>query len=230
MAIALFASRYYRLEVLTPAELAPKQPRPPEPPEDCTEIRRAMALSARSLVSGQEKPIKITTPLGADETAIYRAVIRQWSSNEPAVLHVSGETFPIDATSFSDRAECGCLSGLSVESLLRASHSFHILTPSDLPGKGIRLVQPDKQRSIVARNDPDTTVREERSVNDAVENAFANGLFSMSEIVFDKERHYALVSYSFHCGLLCGSGALWAFEKVNGEWRKTDRECGGWIA
>ena len=95
---------------------------------------------------------------------------------------------------------------------------------------GIRLVDPSKQESVVGRNDPSTTMRQGKSVDDAVDNAFANGLFSVSEIAFDKERRRALVSYTFHCGMLCGGGAIWVVEKVNGRWKKFDRECGSWIS
>jgi hypothetical protein len=83
---------------------------------------------------------------------------------------------------------------------------------------------------IVANNDPSIAIREGISVNEAVEKGFANGLFSLSEIAFDKDRRHAVVSYGFHCGLLCGNGALWVFEKVDGKWRKTDLTCGGWIS
>jgi len=189
-----------------------------------------MALSARSVASWHERPIKIAAPLDADEVAIYRAVIRQWNSGERGALNVSAETFSIDVTFPSQEAECGCLAGLSPEGLLKASHSFHVLTRSDLPGKDIRLVDPNEQSALIAKNDPSVTIREGRSVHAAVENAFASGLFSLSEIAFDKERRHAVVSYGFHCGLLCGNGAMWVFEKTNGEWKRTDRMCGGWVS
>lgn len=68
------------------------------------------------------------------------------------------------------------------------------------------------------------------SVAEAVENGFAKGLFSLSEIAFDEERRHAVVSYGFHCGMKCGNGATLLFEKVNGKWKETDRTCGGWIS
>jgi hypothetical protein len=65
---------------------------------------------------------------------------------------------------------------------------------------------------------------------DPVEEAFANGLFTLSEIAFDTESNRALVSYSFICGSLCGSGNTWVFEKIGGEWKRVDRSCGGWVS
>ena len=55
------------------------------------------------------------------------------------------------------------------------------------------------------------------------------GLFSVSEIVFETEQR-RLVSYSFACGSLYGNGGTWLFEKVNGVWERTDRDCGGWVS
>jgi hypothetical protein len=94
----------------------------------------------------------------------------------------------------------------------------------------MRLVDATKQATIVRTNDPNQTIGKGKSVNDAVRDAFDSGLFSMSEAVFDKKHHHALVSYGFRCGSLCGSGATLLFEKVGSEWKKTDRMCGGWIS
>ena len=199
-------------------------------PQDCGEIRRAVVLSAESIASGHEKALQSTRPLDADEISIYKAVIQQWNSNSPAALNVSNRTFPLGATFSSETEECGCWVGLPAESLLRASHFFHILTEDDLPKGGVRLVYPTTQNAVVAQSDPDTTIPGGRSVEDAVNNAVAKGLFSMSEIVFDEEHRHALVSYAFHCGALCGSGATWLYEKVNGNWEKMDLSCGGWIS
>lgn len=230
VAALVLGFRRYQPATLSPAQLSIRQPKAPEFPKDCSELRRALALSTRSVTSGHEKVVEIAAPLDADQTAIYLVLIQQWNSGKPAGLHVSSQTSPLDMTSFSDGTECGCLTGFAVESLLRASHSFHSLAQSDLPAKGIRLVSSAEQNAIVARNDPDMTMRGGRPVNEAVDNAFANGLFVMSEIAFDTERRHALVSYGFHCGMLCGSGATLLFEKVNGQWTKTDRACGGWVS
>jgi hypothetical protein len=221
---------HYRPSILSSRELAPKQPKPPRLPEDCGEIRRAVALSAQSIASGREKVTKIAVPLDADEVAIYKVVIQQWNGKHSAVLSVSAETYALDTTFSPEGAECGCWAGFPAENLLRASHSFHTLTQSDLPARGVRLVHPDEQNAVVARSDPGTTIRQGRSVEDAVNNAFANGLFSMSEIVFDQEHRRALVSYAFYCGALCGNGRTCVLEKINGSWKITDRECGGWVS
>ena len=67
-------------------------------------------------------------------------------------------------------------------------------------------------------------------VKDAVENAFSTALFSISEIAFDKDRQFAVVSYRFWCGSLCGHGATLVFQKIKGEWRNANRNCSSWIS
>jgi len=91
------------------------------------------------------------------------------------------------------------------------------------------LVDPKKQTKIVHSNDPSDTIRNGKSVKDAVTDAFGTALFSMSEIAFDKDHHFAVVSYHFWCGSLCGNGSTIVFEKLNGAWKK-NCDCGGWIS
>jgi hypothetical protein len=113
---------------------------------------------------------------------------------------------------------------------LKASRSYHLLTSSDLPGKHIKFINPYEQSAIIAKNDPGNAAREGKTIHEAVQDAIAGGLFSLSEIAFDQERNRAIVRYAFHCGALCGSGSTWVFEKVNGRWKKTDLTCGGWVS
>jgi hypothetical protein len=184
----------------------------------------ALAALPTGAGSDRDKPIKNTAQLSADEISIYRAVLRQYESSDPGSSNVSARTYPLDAA--SPRI------GLADNECLKAglAHSFHDLTPEVLPRKNIKLVDPKKQSKIVRDNDPDKAIRDGKSVDSAVRGAFATALFSMSEIGFDKERSHAVVSYHFWCGSLCGNGATLVFQKVDGEWKKTSRNCGGWIS
>lgn len=126
--------------------------------------------------------------------------------------------------------ECGCLQGIRLDDSSSPFHSFRDLPPDVLLAKGMRLVDPKKQTATVRSHDPDNTMATGKTTKDAVSEAFAAGLFSMSEIAFDVEHHYAIVQYDFWCGSLCGSGGTLVFEKIGGEWKRTDRECGGWVS
>jgi len=169
-------------------------------------------------------------PLNADEIAIYTAVVQKWISDRPESLNVSNRTLPLEVTSHSTALiDCACDSGISAETLLKASLSFHRLNPGGLP-KEARLVDLEKQSSSVRANDPRNTMGQGKSVEGAVANAFANGLFSLSEIAFDNEHKHALLRFSFVCGSLCGSGTTVLFERVGGQWKRNDRTCGGWVS
>jgi hypothetical protein len=176
------------------------------------------------------KPVKSTTTLRADEIAIYKAVLQTFSRDKDANLNVSARTYPLDPsapTTGFDRPEC--LNGVQLDNLSTVSHSYHELPTEVLPSKAMKIVDPRTQARIVHSNDPSNTIRKGKPVKDAVEAAFTTGLFSMSEIAFDKEHRSAAVRYSFWCGSLCGHGSTLVFEKVNGEWRNA-RKCGGWIS
>jgi len=221
---AIPIARRFRLSVLSPSELTAKRLTPPTPPDDtCDQIQRILAGSPNL------KPVRSTNPLSADDVAIYQDVLERWNSGSPGLLNVSNRTYPIERE-VREFPDCGCLKGIEVQSIANAARSFHVLTTGLLRGRAIRLVDADKQAVIVRTNDPDNSMREGKSVETAVRGAFSAGLFSMSEVVFDKDHRRALVSYSFVCGSLCGSGGVWLFEKVDGVWKKLDRVCGGWVS
>jgi hypothetical protein len=72
-----------------------------------------VALCSPSTSSTDDKPVKATTPLTADEVAIYRAVLDQYSSNEGGNLHVSIATYPLNPdSSTSGFAAPDCLNGI----------------------------------------------------------------------------------------------------------------------
>jgi hypothetical protein len=209
------------LSRLTPSELAAKQLTPPAPPDDsCDQIQRVLARSP------DQKPVRSTNPLSSDDVAIYKGILEQWNSGSSGLLNVSNRTYTIER----ELSDCGCLTGIELRSITDAVDSFHALTRDQLGGKNIRLVDADKQAVIVRSNDPGKSIRGNKSAETAVNGAFSAGLFSMSEVAFDKEHRRALVSYSFVCGSLCGSGGTWLFEKVDGVWKKADRVCGGWVS
>jgi hypothetical protein len=190
------------------------------------------ALISMRSGSAKEKLQKNSAPLSAEEVAIYRAVLQQYVSDKSGgTINVSIQTFPLDPDSpTSGLSRGGCLEGIQVDDLSTRSHSYHELTHDVLPSKNMTLVDPRRQAKIVRNNDPDTTIAQGEPVHSAVEKAFSTGLFSLSEIAFDKSHHYAIVSYRFWCGSLCGHGSTLIFENISGQWKRTDRKCGGWVS
>ncbi len=175
--------------------------------------------------------IESDVPLTPDEVAIYKTVLQQYLAGSARQrLNVSVRTYPFDPNSHPGSVGVDCLRGIELQDLQKVAHTFHVLTFGVLTLKNTRLVDPDKQSEIVRENDPDKTMREGKSVSEAVNEAFSTGLFSLSEIAFDKEKRHAVVSYSYRCGALCGQGSTLVFEKVGNSWKKMDRRCGGWIS
>jgi hypothetical protein len=191
----------------------------------------ALLLLCPAATSKSQKPVKAPTPLSADEIAIYKAVLRTYSGDKDVDLNIAATTYPLDpnaSTTGFDQPDC--LNGVELENLSSASNSYHELPAEVLPSKSMRLVDSKKQAKIVHANDPSNTIRKGKPVGDAVEAAFSTGLFSMSEIAFDKGHHFAAVRYTFWCGSLCAHGRTLVFENVNGEWRNANRNCGNWIS
>jgi hypothetical protein len=220
-----FAYKHFGTSPVPPMVRSPK---PPTLPKDCSAFQQALASASSPAPSPQS--IENKSPLNADETEIYTTVVQEWVADPAASLNVANRTLPLDATADSAALiNCACESEIAPETLLKASLSFHRLTPGVLP-KQVRLVDPEKQGARVHASDPHTGVGQGKSVEEAVTNAFANGLFSVSEIAFDKEHRHALLRFSFVCGSLCGSGNTVLFERVRGRWKRTDRACGGWVS
>lgn len=177
----------------------------------------------------EKKPTKSTEPLSADAIAIYKTVLREYAGKSDS-LNVSTKTYPLDPESQMNGLHNGdCLKGVRLENLSTVAHTYHNL-PSEVLSKNMRLVDPEKHAAVVRRNDPENAIGTSRSLNAAVHRAFETGLFSLSEIAFDKDHRHAVVAYRFWCGSLCGRGSTSVFEKVGNIWMKTNRSCGGWVS
>ena len=207
----------FRVVGLSPSELASKSLLPSVPDDRCGNMQRPIARVPPKTV------FRIDDPLTADEVAIYKAVLAAWV-DKSTKLNVADRTFALDRD-----VDCECLKGMDVDSVTQATRSFHKLGRESLIGKA-SLVDTEEQSRIVRLNDPERTMQSGARVDVAVKRAFANGLFRLSEIAFDKEHRRALVGYSLVCGSLCGNGGTWLFEKKNGEWKRSEINCGGWIS
>jgi hypothetical protein len=225
VAIAAVYLLRVRAQELTPSELALAAAKVPTWTDyDCAKFQNILDAAVAS------EPLKRGDELGADEIAIYRAIlpspILPARKESGARINLANKTYPL---SLHPGAACMCFRGIDLESFDRASRSYHELPEYLLPGKDVRLADPEEHVKIVRKNDPERD-HPGKSLDQAVDDAFATGLFSISEIAFDKEHRRAVVSYSFVCGSLCGNGKTLVFEKVNGEWKETDQTCGGWIS
>jgi hypothetical protein len=191
-----------------------------------------LLIGFAGLAAAQEfaetKPKVSDQPLTAEQLAIYRTVLHGWMENEVSAINLSIQTVPLTADGLFGYE--GCDKGLELEPAAPGVvHRFRAADLTQLGSGKISLVDPERGNKEVADNDPGKTIREGRSIEDAVRNGFAHGLVTLSEIRFDKEHKKAIVSFSFFCGSLCGNGGTVVLEKTDGGWKRGSR-CHDWVS
>jgi hypothetical protein len=186
-----------------------------------------IVLCIVTAAAGQEpKPKLATTPLTLDQIAVYRAFLSDYNAGSKGALNVADitDTFEPDTDSMlsSDNRRDDCLRQFPAK--IHASE-VHLL-PDSLATAHVRLVDPAKHKIA----DPGDAIHSPADVDSAVEAGFAAALMTLSEVVFDTQRHRAAFSYSFVCGRLCGNGGIVIYNLQNGHWTRSSRRCGSWVS
>ena len=197
----------------------------------------AISLFLFPLVAAQDevpKPKVSSDPLTAEQIAVYRAVLEDYMKGSDGALNLANQTEPLKRASL-DRV---CMKGIVLEADRDSVQIVRFLNPAVLINSRIVLVDSDRQQERIKENDPQKLLKRaiddheevtDKELEDSVKRAFETGLFSFSEIVFDKQHHHAVVVYSFVCGGLCGNGDTLVLTKVGQKW-KVSKRCGGWIS
>jgi hypothetical protein len=130
----------------------------------------------------------------------------------------------------------GCAEGLDLENI--PVPVIHKLDRRVVTSSRIVLVDGDRQQTTIAENDPQNLIKKaveshakisEQQLKNSLTQAFNSGLFTFSEIAFDKPHRHAIVSYGFVCGGLCGHGRTVVLKSSKGSW-KIMSTCGTWIS
>jgi|SRR5271156_5644422 len=170
-------------------------------------------------------------PLSAEQVAVYQTFLRSYTNGSDNVLHVADTTEWLDISNVKMDADCSRSFGqMEFDSRKQPDPTVHALDPNLAVVGHIALVDSAGQSEKVKQNDPSKTMREGKSVDSAVTDAFASGLLTLSEVVFDKDHSKAVMSYSFFCGKLCGNGAVVLLKRVGRKWRVTKQSCGEWVS
>jgi hypothetical protein len=135
------------------------------------------------------------------------------------------ETTSVFHVSASER-DAPCLNHFSPGVLDEKSQITHALDASLVNGRSVVLIDPANTKIA----DPEDAIHRGVSVDDAVKAGFAAGQLRLSEVIFDKDHNFAIFSYSFHCGRLCGSGGTVLLEKKDHKWVRSEEGCGTWIS
>jgi len=195
-----------------------------------------MTLTGGVAQTHDAKPRLSEQPLTAEQIAIYRAVLEDYTKGSDVALNLASRTVPLKIS--GPLSDAQCLKSADVEPDPSVVSMVHRLDPAVLLSLRMVLVDPNQQGKKVKKNDPGRVIKgmhdkgakiNDEQVGDAVVQAFGAGLFTLSEIAFDKQHQTAVVSYSFVCGMLCGHGTTVLVGKVKGQWQVVD-QCAFWIS
>jgi hypothetical protein len=195
-----------------------------------------LILIGPALMSQEDspKPTLSNEPLTNEQLAVYRAVLGNYLKDSDGKLNLANRTDPLDRSRLSDGR---CMKAVE-QPTANSAQIIHRIDSSSALGAEIVLVDPDRQRDRIEENDPQNLMKRavdgheevtEKQVDDSVKHAFETGIFTLSEIVFDKEHRRAVVAYSFVCGMLCGNGSTLLLRKVGTKWT-VSKTCGGWVS
>jgi hypothetical protein len=191
-------------------------------------VLTTLALTAVSLGQLQEetKSTPSPVPLTVDQIAVYRTFLQSYDNGSNAVVNLANKTVPLYLAERDKDSEC--LKGIKLEDVHEAASVVHMLD-FGLAVKGrVVLVDPEQQVTKIMSNYSGKTKRKGKFPDNAVADAVKSGLLSVSEIAFDKDHHFAILNFSFECGILCGRGATFVLEKTGEEWKVIKRQCAGW--
>lgn len=178
------------------------------------------------------KPKVSSAPLTSEQIAVYRAVLGRYLKGSQGVLNLANITEPLV------EADTACVERLDSRATKGSVAVVHRIAPSFVADTKIVLVDSERQQATIKENDPQNLMRKaiddqqkitDEQLDQSLKSAFSTGLFTLSEVAFDKEHHRAAVSYSFVCGGLCGHGNTLLLRKVGHNWKVLKR-CGGWVS
>jgi hypothetical protein len=139
-------------------------------------------------------------PLAQDRAAVYRTFLEAWSKGAKGAIGLKRKTISLD---LSEGNRKGCLAGIDLEPAPEAEEQS--LPPKIAEGLNYYLDERDPLAG------------------------YSMGM-NVSAIRFDRPHYFAVMTFHYVCGPLCGRGATFVFEKTDGQWTRTTRRCGSWVS
>jgi hypothetical protein len=152
----------------------------------------------------------------ADEAAVYRSFLEKYAATrnlKGAGINLSSRSGPLN-----ERAK-ECLETVKAEKPKSSARPFLKAQFESLPY--IMLVNPGQQLEKIKKNDSPRVTSQQMA---------QSGMLTVSQIWFDKDHHFAVMSFSFYCGRRCGHGSTHIFRKVKGQWVQLEHLCESWIS
>lgn len=192
-----------------------------------------VVFSLGAVAQGTVQKLKVSdAPLTSKQLAIYRVVLVNYLKGSGRVLNLANITEPFD------EPDTACVPGLDSRVAKRSASTVHRIASSFVAGTKITLVDSSRQQATIKESDPQNLMRKalddhqkitDEQLDQSVKSAFDTGLFTLSEIAFDRDHRRAVLSYSFVCGRLCGNGNTLVLRKVGHNWKVLKRR-GGWVS
>jgi hypothetical protein len=173
-------------------------------------------------------PKAVKKELSEDRLRVYSDFLKIWRTADIPVLNIAMDLDTVEGS--GPDAEDGCSKSFTAESMPKEPVRQFSVSDANKLGQGyVSLVDRYAQLKDVEKFDPSNTIQRGESVDAAVRNGFSHGVFSFSEIQFDKTHEHATLTYSFYCGKECGTGATVVLTKTDlGYWTISSR-CHQWI-
>jgi hypothetical protein len=204
--------------------------------------RSSVLLASLSLAmivhaqTGVPQPSVSRDPMTDEQIAVYRAVLQDYLKDSKDSLNLADKTEVMEGgwTSFDGT----CPKNRDLEATQTSGPLVHRFSAAAVLDKRIVIVDPSEQQKKIDKGDPQNLMMRaiddhvsvsDTELDDSIKQAFKNGVFTLSEIVFDKKHQRALVSYSFVCGSLCGNGNTLILTKARSSW-KVSKTCSGWVS
>jgi hypothetical protein len=170
-----------------------------------------------------QQPRFVKAPLTADQQQVYADFIESMSSSKRFRI-VSATTYPFDISVLDKNAPC--LKDLKLQDPKNAQKTIHLLDPDILRKNPVRLVNADEEAGILRRKDAEAAAHpnaKEASIDDV-----DPGVLELSEIVFDKSRHFAVLKFVYRAGSHSNIADILVLEKLDSHWVGTARRPCKW--
>jgi hypothetical protein len=177
-------------------------------------ISHSSAISAHA---ASDEDVKVSSfPLTSEQLEVYRVFLAEYLKGSKRELNLANVTVVFHP---DEGDSSGCMHGFPDS---RATVEVHVFDDSFARANHVRVVNPKTHKT----KDPEDSMGAGAPVDAAVDEGLDNGLFTLSEVIFDSKHNRAALRYEFYCGRLCGQSATVVLEKHKGAWRRSKAFCG----
>lgn len=182
-----------------------------------------LLLPGLALAQSDDRGSTDTQAISATEIAVYDAVLDSWLDKEQTRQNVDIRLKK--APPANGERIAACVGDVRFSADPVDAPETKSLAGTKFRRQGVNLIDGSTWKPV----DPSEAIARGKSVEAAVEEAFASSLISFSQIRFSADGRDALVRFSMVCGSLCGSGTTLRLHKSEAGWEVAKR-CDQWVS